>query len=117
MAMLLLLCSLLLAALGVTAAAFAVHGYVGEYLQDRHGPAAATQEHTAAAQLLMRPRARFVLLEPPARAHRSQPPAGASTPTGAKPKAKAFDKAAGAEARRAAAKTTPDPPWPWSLLR
>lgn len=115
MATLLLLCSLLLAALGVTAAAFALHGYVGDHLGDRGG-GAPQLEHTSAATLLMRPRARFVLLDPPAHARRSPTPASVPEPTGAKSKAKASEKAAGADAHRTP-KATSDPPWPWNLFR
>jgi hypothetical protein len=110
MTTLLLLCSLLLAALGLTAGAFALHAYVGDNLGDR-GPI--TPVHAAAAApLLMRPRAHFVVLDPPA--HPGDPHTAAAM---AKPKAKGHEKPAGADARHAQKAATPAASWPWSLFQ
>jgi hypothetical protein len=105
MTTLLLLCSLLLAALGVTAGAFVLHAYVGDP-GDHRAPVAPVQA-ASAAPLLMRPRAHFVVLDPP-------PPRTAAAM--AKPKAKGHEKPVGADARHAQ-KAAPASSWPWSLFQ
>jgi hypothetical protein len=110
MTTLLLLCSLLLAALGLTAGAFALHAYVGDYLGDQRGPG--TPMHAAsAAPLLMRPRAHFVVLDPPAR------PGAPHTAAAMAPKAKGHEKPSAADARHAQKAAAPAPSWPWNLFQ
>ncbi len=111
MTTLLLLCSLLLAALGLTAGAFALHAYVGDYLGDRSGPVA-TAHAASAAPLLMRPRAHFVVIDPPAR------PSVPHTAAAVAPKAKGHDKPSAADARHAQkAAAAPALSWPWNLFQ
>jgi hypothetical protein len=126
-----LLGSLLLAALGVTAAAFAVNGYLGEQLQDRFFWSAPTGQPTgqpslpapggraaasmpppvtmpATVRLAMRSRARFVLLEPPIGAAAAPRVVAAAVKSKAKVRAKA-PAMQRPPARKAAV-------WPWNLI-
>jgi hypothetical protein len=77
MGLLALLLSLLLAALGVTAAAFALNDYFGPQLSARRSQIAAvgTPETLGRPQLVMRSRTRFVLLDQEAVAAPAKPKA------------------------------------------
>jgi len=105
MGLLALLLSLLLAALGVTAAAFALNDYFGPQLSAGRSQIAAvgTPESLGRPQLAMRSRTRFVLLD--------QEPVAAS----AKPKA------AKAQAKKPAPAKQPEKKaaevFPWNLFK